>query len=147
MESRVVNIGEKPIEFVLGIEKDTGTPSWIATIDEVWLSIVGNDLYNSIMGHQFLCINKNIDDKKDFAATMNISSFKSLLFTGEALRFQELVMALMDISLNRYLLISPVMYISFISETSQHAVNASLEIEKGIILFGAQLGNKLTNLK
>lgn len=148
MESKVFNLGgDKPIQFILGIEQSTLVPSWIATIDEFWLLIVGNALYSAIKSHEFLCINKSLDDEKDFAATMNITSFNSLLLTGEAARFQDYVKAIMEFSLREHISPSPTMYISFISETSSHAVNAIMEFEKGIIMFGGNLGEKLSNLK
>lgn len=148
MDSKILNIGgDKPIQFILGIEQATMIPSWMATIDEIWLNIVGNDLYNAINSHQFLCINKKLDDRKDFAATMNITSFNSLLFVGEAQRFQDCVKALIEFTLREGISPSPTMYISFITTGSQHAVNAIVEFKKGIIMFGAQLGNKLSNMK
>ena len=144
MDTKVINMGgDKPIQFILGIEQSTLTPSWMATIDDLWLYIVGAGLYKAIVGHQFLCINKKIDDPKDFAATMNISSFKSLLLEGETQRFQDMVNSFIDFAFTNYITPSPTMYITFMNTTSQHAVNAIVELGKGIIMFGAQLGDRL----
>ena len=148
MESKIINMGgDKPLQFILGIEQTTMTPSFMATIDELWMSVVGAGLYQAIKGHQFLCINKNIDDEKDFGATMNITSFKSLMLTGEAQRFQDYVFALIDFAVQNHISPSPTMYITFMSDNTQHAVNAIVELEKGIIMVGAQLGDKLSNMK
>ena len=148
MESKIINMGgDKPLQFILGIEQQSKTPSWMATIDEFWLCIVGAGLYQSIKSHEFLCINKKLDDEKDFAATMNITSFKSIPMFGETQRFQDYVMALIDFSIQNHISPSKTMYISFITESSQHAVNAIVELDKGIIMFGAQLGDKLSNMK
>ena len=148
MESKIINMGgDKPLQFILGIEQTTMTPSFMATIDELWMSVVGAGLYQAIKGHQFLFINKNIDDEKDFGATMNITSFKSLMLTGETQRFQDYVFALIDFAVQNHISPSPTMYITFMSDNTQHAVNAIVELEKGIIMVGAQLGDKLSNMK
>lgn len=148
MESKIINLGgDKPLQFILGIEKSTMTPSFMATTDEFWMRIVGNGLYTAIKSHEFLCINKNLNDEKDFAATMNITSFKNLLLYGETARFQDYILALIDFAIQNHISPSPTMYITFMSETSQHAVNAIVEFDKGIIMFGAQLGDKLSNMK
>lgn len=148
MESKIINLGgDKPIQFILGIEKSSMIPSFMATIDEFWLRVVGNGLYTAIKGHEFLCINKNLNDEKDFAATMNTASFKNMFLNGETARFQGYVLALIDFAIQNHISPSPTMYITFMSETSQHVVNAIVEFEKGIIMIGAQLGDKLTNMK
>lgn len=148
MESKIINMGgDRPLQFILGIEQSTLTPSFMATIDELWMRVVGDGLYKAIKSHEFLCINKNLDDEKDFAATMNITSFKSLMLVGETMRFQDYVFALIDFAVQNHISPSPTMYITFMSDNSQHAVNAIVELEKGIIMFGAQLGDKLSNMK
>ena len=97
MESKIINMGgDKPLQFIIGIEQSTLTPSFMATIDELWMSVVGAGLYQAINSRQFLCINKNLTDDRDFAATMNITSFKSLMLVGETQRFQDYVFALID---------------------------------------------------
>lgn len=148
MESKIINMGgDRPLQFILGIEQSTLTPSFMATIDELWMRVVGDGLYKAIKSHEFLCINKNLDDEKDFAATMNITSFKSLMLVGETMRFQDYVFTLIDFAVQNHISPSPTMYITFMSDNSQHAVNAIVELEKGIIMFGAQLGDKLSNMK
>ena len=148
MESKIINMGgDKPLQFIIGIEQSTLTPSFMATIDELWMSVVGAGLYQAINSHQFLCINKNLIDDRDFAATMNITSFKSLMLVGETQRFQDYVFSIIDFVVNNYITPSLTFYITFMSDTSQHAVNAIVELEKGIIMVGAQLGNKLSNMK
>ena len=148
MESKIINMGgDKPLQFIIGIEQSTLTPSFMATIDEFWMSVVGAGLYQAINSHQFLCINKNLTDDRDFGATMNITSFKSLMLVGETQRFQDYVFAIIDFAVQNHISPSPTLYITFMSETSQHAVNAIVELEKGIIMVGAQLGDKLSNMK
>lgn len=148
MESKIINMGgDKPLQFIIGIEQSTLIPSFMTTVDELWMAVVGADLYTAINSHQFLCINKNLKDHKDFAATMNITSFKSLMLTGETQRFQDYVFAIIDFVVKNYITPSLTFYITFMSDTSQHAVNAIVELEKGIIMVGAQLGNKLSNMK
>ena len=148
MDKEIINMGgDRPMQFILGFEQSTMLPAWTTTIDDLWLYIVGDSLYKAIVGHQFLCINKNIDNPRDFAATMNISSFQSLLFEGEARRFQDIVNTLINFTFGNFISPSPTMYVSFINENSEHAVNAIVEFGKGIVYFGAQLGDRVKQAK
>lgn len=145
MDSTIINMGgNKPLRFILAIEKDALTPSWMTTVDKIWLRVVADALYKAIKGHIFLCINKNLDNSKDFAATMNITSFKNMILSGEAQRFQDIVMSLIDFTMKNHITPSPTFYISFLNDdNSQHAINAIVELGKGIIMFGANIDDRM----
>ena len=41
MDSTIINMGgNKPLRFILAIEKDMLTPSWMTTVDKIWLRVV-----------------------------------------------------------------------------------------------------------
>lgn len=145
MDSTIINMGgNRPLRFILAIEKDMLTPSWMTTVDKIWLRVVADALYKAIKGHIFLCVNKNLDNPKDFAATMNISSFKNMILSGEAQRFQDMVMTLINFTIKNHITPSTTIYISFLNDdNSQHAVNAIVELAKGIIMFGANVDDRL----
>ena len=40
MDSTIINMGgNKPLRFILAIEKDMLTPSWMTTVDKIWLRV------------------------------------------------------------------------------------------------------------
>lgn len=147
MDTKFLNFGgDKPMRFMLGIERSTMTPSWIGVVDELWLHDVGNKLYNAVrFGHY---INTKVQDPKDFAVTMNIDAFHKMIFNGEALRFQDMVKSLIDFTLREGLASfeNLTMYITFMSETSSHAIVVSAQFKTGTISFGANLDDKLSEM-
>lgn len=141
MDSKIITLGEKAQPFILALEKGTGLPSWIAETDEIWLRVVADALFKSIKSHLDWCINKKIDKEKDFAATMTIEHFNQLFLVGEAQRFQDYVKNLINFTIMNIPNPSMRIYITFCAggERNNHVVNAIVEIDKGLILFGAQV--------
>lgn len=141
MDKKVLNIGERQQPFVLAFEQNSALPAWITIFDEMWVQLCGNALYDAIKNHPMICINSNITNKKDFAATMTIENFKGLFLVQESAMFRDYIFALLDTLITQCPVPNPSMkmYATFCSSGSDHLVNCMLELDKGLIMFGGQL--------
>ena len=135
-----VNLGGERMEFIYAFEKYSQVHAWVTVVSEEWCLLAAEGLYRAITEHPIICINSNITNHKDFAATMRMDLFKGINMSGKCEQFKDVVFALYDELMKNN--VSPFpkrMFTNFCSTTSDHQVNCMLEIDKGLIMFGANV--------
>ena len=87
--------GDKRMEFILASDKiNPDYFMFMTQIDDLWISLVSDNIYRHMKAYQSSCTGYNFDDPGNFACTIKYSIFKNLLLVGEAVRLQDYAEAL-----------------------------------------------------
>lgn len=141
MSSKLIDLDGKKQEFVMAFVQELNLPSWNTIMDEFWLTMVSNIIYDyySANKHRIIDEKSNLILRKEYALALTIDEFKKSFLTGEADKFKGYVLKLMN-QVRQFEPNSRV-YICFYSGSSDHFLSAM--IDERYIMLGMHMGDMI----